>query len=174
MTPELNNDICSKKKNERYLHGPTSSWTTSSPETSRTSRLPPSPSPLPSRPLMALCSHPHQIRPLASYGEQHKRACFLHVLGFSPTQHSPNSKTRLLLSSRCRLAAGSIVTAEASGGGSLDADSAGMAGERAPPRHRRFACRSRGCCARGGVVPGLLDGEIQSCCRRVTPPRTTR
>jgi len=23
---------------------------------------------------MALCSHPHQIRPLASYGEQHKRA----------------------------------------------------------------------------------------------------
>ncbi|RLN11280.1 hypothetical protein C2845_PM09G15850 [Panicum miliaceum] len=22
-----------------------------------------------------------------------------------------------------------------------------MAGERAPPRHRRFACRSRGCCA---------------------------
>lgn len=23
-----------------------------------------------------------------------------------------------------------------------------------PPRYRRFACRSRGCCARGGVVPG--------------------
>jgi len=43
-----------------------------------------------------------------------------------------------------------------------------MAGERAPPRHRR----SRGCCARDGVVPGLLGGEIQPHCRRATPPRT--
>ena len=47
--------------------------------------------PLPSRPLMALCSHAHPVRPLASYGDQRIPAPFLHVLGFSSTQHGPNS-----------------------------------------------------------------------------------
>jgi len=52
---------------------------------------PPERDPLPSRPLMALCSHAHPVRPLASYGDQRIPAPFLHVLGFSSTQHGPNS-----------------------------------------------------------------------------------
>jgi len=40
---------------------------------------------------MALRSHAHPVRPLASYGDQRIPAPFLHVLGFSSTQHGPNS-----------------------------------------------------------------------------------
>lgn len=40
---------------------------------------------------MALCSHAHPVRPLVSYGDQRIPAPFLHVLGFSSTQHGPNS-----------------------------------------------------------------------------------
>jgi len=153
---------------------------------------------------MAFCSHPHQIRPLASYGEQHKQVspCSAGAPTSNPTiflshiapalvwSHQPGNNV-----SSAYWASAQHSTAQIPKQGSsflLDADQppapssppklAAAAALMLTPRgwpesvpHLDIAGSPAGPAAAAlgaALCLGSSHGEIQSCCRRVTPPRT--